>query len=374
MKFKIDRETLMHSLNYVTRALSTKPQRPVLTGVKIDVRKDMIYLIASNTDISIQTTINASNQLEIEEVGVVVIPGKYFQEMIRRSESKIVEFFTFEENMVKILAGKSNLTLNILDKDAFPIIAFDDSEINITLDVLNLKQFIKKTTFASSTSESRISLTGVSFTTNENKLEAISTDSYRLARKYILVEKKFPKLSYIIPSKSLDELNKIIEDINEPVQMHFSKTKVLFKYKNILFQTRLIEGSFPNTASLIPNDFLTSIKFNKTELFSAIERASLFSTSESSNIIKLSLTDDRIVEIASTNNEIGAVLEELYPIECSNHTPFQIAFSSKYFLEALRSFDSSEITVHFTGEIKPFIMTGEHDVNHLQLILPVRGI
>lgn len=374
MKFTISRDTLLHNLNYVTKALSTKPQRPVLTGVKIDVRKDVLYLTASNTDLSIQTKIPQSQDLIIEEGGVVVIPGKFFQEMIRKSEVKTIDFFTFEENMVKILAGKSNLTLNVFDKDAFPIISFDDSDINITLDVLNLKQFIKKTTFAASTSESRISLTGVLFTTSDNKLEAISTDSFRLARKYILVEKQFPKLNYIIPSKSLDDLNRIIEEINEPVQIHFSKTKVLFKYKNILFQTRLIEGVFPNTSSLIPTDFITTIKFNKTELISAIERASMFSSADSSDIVMMMLTNDRIIEITSTNNEIGSVLEELYPIECSNHTPFQIAFSATYFLDALKVFDSSEVSIHFTGEIKPFIITGEHDVNHLQLILPVRGI
>ena len=284
MKFTINRDSLMHNLNYVTRALSTKPQMPVLTGIKIDVRSEEVYFTASNTEISIQLVIHKSSDLIIEEEGVAVLPGKYLQEMVRKTENKNIEFFSFEENMIKILAGRSNLTLNVLDKDAFPIIAFDDSDVNITLDVLNLKQYIKKTTFASSSSESRISLTGVSFTTDENKLEAISTDSYRLARKYMLFDTKYPKLSFIIPSKSLDELNKIIEDINEPVQIHFSKTKVLFKYKNILFQTRLIEGVFPNTSSLIPNEFITSIKFNKTELISAIERASLFSTIESTNI------------------------------------------------------------------------------------------
>jgi DNA polymerase-3 subunit beta len=364
----------MNNLNYVTRALSTKPQMPVLTGIKIDVKNDQIYLTASNTDISIQTSINQSSNLVIEEEGVVVLPGKYLLEMVRKTDAKMIEFFSFEENMVKILAGRSNLTLNVFDKSAFPLISFDDTKTNFTLDVLNLKQFIKKTTFASSTSESRISLTGVSFTANENKLEAISTDSYRLAKKYMLFDQKYTKISAIIPSKSLDELNKIIEDLNEPVEMHFSKTKVLFKYKNVLFQTRLIEGVFPNTSSLIPSEFITSIKFNKHELVAAIERASLFSTIESTNIIKMALTDDRIVEVSSTNNEIGAVLEELYPIECTNYTPFQIAFSSKYFLDAIRAFDSSELTIHFTGEIKPFIITGEHDVNHLQLILPVRGV
>ena len=147
---------------------------------------------------------------------------------------------------------------------------------------------------------------------------------------------------------------------------------MLFKYKNLLFQTRLIDGVYPNTNSLIPQDFLVSIKFNKNELISSIERAALFTSLEVANIIKLNLKNDKIVEISSVSNEIGAVLEEIYPLECSNNIPFQIAFSAKYFLDAVKAFDSNEVTIHFTGEIKPFIITGEFDANLVQLILPVR--
>ena len=372
MKFSISRELLLQNLNHVSKALSTKPQMPILTGIKIDVKKDHITLTASNAEISIQTKIDNSTKVLVEEVGIVVLPGKFLQEIVRRVESEMLDFVSFEENMVKILADRSNFTLNVLDKETFPLLSFDESDINITLDALNLKQVIKKTTFAASLSESRMVLTGVSFATQANKLEVISTDSFRLAKKFMVFENNYPTINVVIPSRSLDELNKIVDEPNESVNIHFTKTKALFKYKNLLFQTRLIEGIYPNTSSLIPNDFLTSIKFNKQELISAIDRASLLNSSESVNIIKFSLNNNKIVEITSTTNEIGAVLEEVYPLDCSNLIPFQIAFSSKYFLDAIKAFDSSEVTIHFTGEIKPFIITGDYDVNHLQLILPVR--
>jgi len=372
MKFSIEREILLQNLNHVSKALSTKPQMPILTGIQIDVQDDYLKLTASNSEISIQTKIDKNKDLIIEETGSVVLPGRYLLEIVRKVDAKIIDFVSFEENMVKILADRSNFTLNVLDKSTFPYLVFEESEININLDVLNLKQIIKKTAFAASTSESRMVLTGVNFTTEKNKLEVIATDSYRLAKKFILFNNEYPTINVVISSKSLDELNKILDDPNETVNIYFTNVKVLFKYKNILFQTRLIEGIYPNTASLIPTDFLTSLKFNKNELLAAIDRASLFTNSEMSNIIKLTLNSDKIVEITSTTNEIGAVLEELNPLYISNLIPFQIAFSSRYFLEAIKVFDSNEITIHFTGEIKPFIITGEYDVNHIQLILPVR--
>lgn len=372
MKFVINRDLLLLNLTYVSRALSTKTPMPVLTGIKIEVHDSAVFLTASNNEISIQTVIRDKRLLKIEEDGLVIVPGKYFIEMIRKIEAKDVDFSTFEENVVKILADRSNFTLNALEKDNYPLISFADSDTVVTIDVGNLKSIIRKTTFATSLSETRVILTGVSVVAEGRKLEVIATDSFRLAKKYIITDTEFPKINVVIPSKSMDELNRIIDENEAPIEIHFTPSKALFKYKNILFQTRLIDGSFPNTSNLIPVDFLTSIKFNKNELISAIERASLFSTFDSSSIIKFTLNSDKTIEIASTTNEIGAVKEEVVPLGCSNVLNFQIAFSSKYLLEAIRSMDSTEISVHFTGEIKPFIITGDYDINLTQLILPVR--
>ncbi|MBP6903598.1 MAG: DNA polymerase III subunit beta [Bacilli bacterium] len=372
MIFTINRDLLLQNLTSVSKALSTKAQMPVLTGIKIDVVDNKILLTASNSEISIQACIDDKKHVKIEEEGTFVAPGKYLIELVKKTEAKEIYFESFEDNAIKILADKSNFTLNVLSKDDYPIISFADSPTFLTLDAINLKQLIRKTTFAVSLSESRVILTGVSVTSQGNLLEVVSTDSYRLAKKQLKFNVDYPEIKVVIPGKSLDELNKIVDEGKTLVEIHISHTKALFKYKNLLYQTRLIDGTFPNTNSLIPTEFLTSIKFNKNELISAIERAAVFTNMDSSNIIKLTLNSDKTVEIASTTNEIGAAQEELNPIECSNVVPFQIAFSSKYFLEAIKSFDSTEVTVHFTGEVRPFIITGEYDRNLIQLILPVR--
>ena len=373
MKFKINRNVFLHNLNNVSKGLSTKPQMPILTGIKIDVRERYILLTASNFDISIQAKLADTEYFDIEEQGTVVLPGKYLIEILRKTNSNDIMLASFEENTVKIIADKSNFTLNTMDKEVFPYISFEESINFINIDAINVKQIIKKTSFASSSSEAKMILTGVSLSTNGPKIEAIATDSFRLAKKYLISDQENPNINVIIPSKNLEELNKILEESEEMVQIHFLKTKVLFKYKNILFVSRLIEGTFPNTNSLIPTEYALSVKFNKNEIISAIDRASLFNTSENPSTIKMIISEDKI-ELKSINNEIGGTTEELSPISVSNKCNLQIAFSSKYFLDAVKSFDSNEITIHITGEIKPFIITGDYDINHVQLILPTRSI
>ncbi len=374
MNFTINREVLLQNLTNVSKALSSKIQMPGLAGIKFNVYADHILLTASNNEISIQTKINDSANLKIVEPGEFVVQGKYLLEIVRKTTSQDVEFVSFDENTIKILANKSNFTLNCLQLESFPSISFADSALNVTIDSINLKQMIRKTAFATSISESRPILTGVSFTCKENKIELIATDSFRLAKKYINAQNNYPNINIIIPGRSLDELFKILEDLEEPVEIHCTSTKSLFKYRNLLFQTRLIDGVYPNIEQLIPSKFITEISFNKEELIASIERAAIFVTNEMSNIIKMSLNSNGIVELASTTNQIGVAREELTPLKCTDSFHFEIAFSAKYFLDALRAIDSQIITIHFTGEIKPFTITGEKDFNLIQLILPVRAI
>ena len=188
MKFKINRSVLLQNLNNVSKGLSNKPQMPILSGIKIDVKDRYILLTSSNLDISIQAKISDLQYFDVEEQGSVILPGKYLLEIIRKSSSDELLFTSFEENTVKIIADRSNFTLNTMEKDAFPYLSFEESSNFFNIDAINVKQIIKKTSFATSTSEAKMILTGVSLTSKGPKIEAVATDSYRLAKKILNTE------------------------------------------------------------------------------------------------------------------------------------------------------------------------------------------
>lgn len=369
MNFTIDRECLLFNLSNVSKALSNKIQMPGLTGILFNVSKKSIILTASNNEISIQVTIN--DKFNVIEEGTALISGKLLLEIIKKLTSQNVDFITFEDNAVKILSGKSVFTLNCLPVESFIQISFDNSNINFSIDANNLKQIIRKTAFAISTNESRVVLTGASIRTEGNSIIVSATDSFRLARTKIVFDHDFPEINIVVPGKSFDELNKIIEDGNENIEIHCSSTKVLFKYKNLLFQSRLIEGVFPKIDSLIPTRYANSIEFNKDELMLAIDRISLFVANDMSNIIKLSINNDGSVDFTANSSEIGAANEEITPINITSTDVFQFGFSYKYFLEALRAFDDESVSINITNNVKPFTITSKKDVNLVQLIVPV---
>ncbi|MFK5883769.1 MAG: DNA polymerase III subunit beta [Candidatus Izemoplasma sp.] len=372
MNFQINKDVLLNNLIVAQKALSNKTPNPALQGVKLEVTKEQLTITTSNSDISIKIEVK-DKSLDVSKEGSALIPGKYFVEIIRKLDALNVNLSLVADNMLRIQADRSDITLNMMDIEDYPELEFSEKIKSIKINVRTLKTIIRQTAFATSSIENRPILTGVNFKIDGKKLTAVATDSYRLSQKTIELEDSYEPINIIIPGRSLEELIKILENNNDIIELHFDNSKILFKYKNIKFQSRLLEGNYPETSRLIPTELPIRIKFNKETLTTAIERASLLSSRDGNNsIVKLNVRPDNIIEITSNSPEIGKVLEEVYPVDQIVGSPIKIAFSSKYILDALKVFTSSEITVNFTGEIRPFIIKGEYDEEMIQLILPVR--
>lgn len=372
MRFNISKHTLLQVLNDVAHGLSYKTPMPVLTGIKIDAFMDSLTFTTSNREISVQVKLEKNDNFEIEEDGTCVVPGKYFLEIAKKIEEEKINFVLFEESTIKITTEKTDFTLVALDKDAFPIISFNKIGDPIRIKGNILKKAIKQTNFAAGVSEARMILTGVCFEIKGTDLSIIATDSYRLAKKMIRLEKEYNHTKINIPNKALEELEKILTDSEDEIEMYLISNKALIFYKGISFITRLIEGNFPDTSALFPKEELTKLSFKKNELLATVDRVALFTNMDSSNIVKVVIKANKSVQIASSNNEIGRVIEEIIPQNEPNINNFQTAFSAKYFIEALKSFDGSTVNIKFTGEIKPFVITSEKEDELIQLILPVR--
>lgn len=374
MNFTIDRDVLLNHLIHVQKGLPVKTPLPILHAIKFEVFSDYIQLTASNSDIAIQVLID-DESLRVNKTGKVALPGRYFIEIIRKVAAQQIEVALQEERLLVIRADRSEFKLKLMDVDDYPEVDFLDLNDPVILSADIIKQIIRETNFATADNEKRPILTGVNFKYENNHLFAVATDSYRLSQKNLKIRTHSKSFNIVIPNKSLDELSKILDHTHEDVEVYINPNKVLFKMNKIWFQTRLLEGTYPDTQKIVPVDFQTVLTFNKDELLAAVDRVSLLSPRDREsnyNIIKLTLRPDQAVEISSTNTEVGDAKEEVIPTADPVGGLISIAFSSKYLNEALKAFNSSEITLNFAGEIKPFVIKGNLDEDLLHLILPVR--
>ncbi|WP_017550676.1 DNA polymerase III subunit beta [Heyndrickxia coagulans] len=379
MKFSILRNRLIESVQDVSKAITSRTTIPILTGIKITASEEGITFTGSDSDISIESFVPKEEDGDeiavIQQTGGIVLQAKIFGELVKKLPMDIVEIEVANQFQTIIRSGKSNFNLNGLDAEEYPHLPqiTEDKVIRIPADIL--KNLIRQTVFAVSTAETRPILTGVNWSIKGSRLNCIATDSHRLAQRTAEIETAADaEYNIVIPGKSLNELNKILPDSNEPVGIVITDNQVLFKAKHLLFFSRLLEGNYPDTSRLIPTDGKTEIVVNTTEFLQAIDRASLLAKEgQNANVVKLSSVTDipGTIEITSNSPEIGKVTDR---VNCKSieGEELKISFSSKYMMDALRALEGTEITIRFTGAMRPFIIRPVNDDTTLQLILPVR--
>ncbi|MFC0273058.1 DNA polymerase III subunit beta [Metabacillus herbersteinensis] len=376
MKFIIQRDRLVHSVQEVMKAVSSRTTIPILTGIKMVATEDGLTLTGSDSDISIESFLpteeDGTEIVEIQQSGSVVLQARFFSEIVKKLPRDIVEIELATNHLVIIRSGKAEFNLNGLDAEEYPHLPQISEENMFKVPTDLLKTMVRQTVFAVSTSETRPILTGVNWRLENGELICIATDSHRLAlRKAKIDTENQETYSVVIPGKSLNELSKILDDTNDLVDIVITENQVLFKAKNLLFFSRLLDGNYPDTSRLIPTESKTDIIVNTKEFLQAIDRASLLAKEARNNVVKFSTLTDGMIEISSNSPEIGKVSEEIQTEEVRGEE-LKISFSAKYVMDALKALEGTEIQVNFTGAMRPFIIRNTSDDTILQLILPVR--
>ncbi|GAB3054064.1 DNA polymerase III subunit beta [Virgibacillus ainsalahensis] len=376
MKFIVRRDQLIASVQDVMKAISSRTVIPILTGMKIEAKQHGLTLTGSDSDISIESYIPAEedgnvNVEQIEE-GSIVLQAKYFPDIVRKLPEKTVEIEADENLKITIRSGKAEFNLNGQDAEEYPHLPKLQTDDSFEMPTDLLKSMIKQTVFAVSTMETRPILTGVKLILEDNTLSLTATDSHRLAAREIPVKEantNFP--SIVVPGKSLSELNKILDDTEEAVEISVTNNQILFRTKHLNFLSRLLDGNYPETSRLIPEQSKTVLHVKTKDLLSTIDRASLLAKEERNNVVRLTTIAGELVEITSNSPEVGTVTEEI-AVSSIEGEELKISFSAKYMIEALRAIEYEEVKIEFTGAMRPFIIRPANQDPILQLILPVR--
>ncbi|WP_017756759.1 DNA polymerase III subunit beta [Calidifontibacillus oryziterrae] len=377
MQFSIQKDQLVQAVNDVMKAISSRTTIPILTGIKITATEDGVTLTGSDSDVSIESFIPAEDEeqqfVDIKKTGSIVLQAKFFSEIVKKLPKETVDLEVQDQFVTKIISGNAEFNLNGLDPDEYPHLPqiSDNSAFQMPIDLL--KQMIRQTVFAVSTSETRPILTGVNWRLENGEIICVATDSHRLALRKAPIEggNISTFFNVVIPGKSLNELNKILEEKNDLIDIVITDNQILFKTKNLLFFSRLLEGNYPDTSRLIPTENKTEIQMVAKEFLQAIDRASLLAREGRNNVVKLATLEDEKIQISTNLPEVGKVEED---IQCESliGEELKISFSAKYMMDALKALDSTDIKISFTGAMRPFVIRPLNNDSLLQLILPVR--
>ena len=369
MKFSINKNIILQELINVSRAISSRNIIPILNGIKFELNNEGLYLTASDSDLTIKSYIPKDKIENVENEGVIIIQSKYLLDIIKKMPGEIINFEVVDDLKIIIYADNSEYNLNCLNSLDYPEIQLEDNTTHIDMNANTLKKMISQTLFAVSTS--RPLLDGLNIKVNGDILECVATDSYRLAKKMITLPKAYEEaVNIIIPGRTIGELDKILEDKEDNVEIHIFAKKIMFKYNNIIFQTNLLNGEYPNTSSFIPTEFTHEVVANLDGFYGSLDRAALLTQSKEKNIVKMELSNDELI-LSSFASEIGKV-EDKIKVKRNITDPMSISFSSKYMMDALKTFESEDILINMNTDSKPIILKASDDDSLIQLILPIK--
>ena len=369
MKFVCEKEKLVIGLNMVSRSSVSRTTTPILDGILIQVTEEDIILTTNDSEIGMECKLE---YIEAPEKGKVVVDCKMLGDIVRKLPNGEITIYVNDKNLLVIEAEGSIYKLSTLNANEFPLLPTISIEKSVKVPSKTLKELIKKTIFAISMEENRPVFTGSLFEVKENLLNVVSVDGFRLALRKAIVEEASENFTAIVPGKYLNEIVKNLQDTEEVVTIGTAKNQALFELPNCKIVTRLLEGEFLNYQNVIPKEKETRIKVNKSNLQSAIERASIFSITaaekEKKYPIKMYITLGSL--IVSCTSQIGDAKEEVI-VETSGKE-LEIGFNPKYMLDALKVIDDEEVFLDFGSNISPCIIRSIVDDTYTYMVLPVR--
>ena len=368
MKIVCYKENILKALNSVVKGVASKTTMPILEGILIQTNDKEIKLTTYDLEIGIEYVM----ECEVKEQGSTVVNAIMFSEIIRKLPDTEIYITLNENNLLEIECEGALYKLTTMNPSEFPELPKIEVENSIDLEQNMLKNMIRRTIFAVSNEENRPIFTGCLFEVENNKLNVVAVDGFRLALRSIYLPTKVNDFKAVIPGRTLNEINKILLDSFDHVRIGIARNQALFEMENCKVVTRILDGEFLNYKSVIPSNWETRIRVNKSSLQNSFERISLISASsiekEKKYPVKVSIDIGKMT--ISCTNQTGEAKEELFvSTEGKN---IEAGFNPKYFLDSLKAIDDDEVFVEFGTNISPCLIKSVENNEYVYMILPIR--
>ncbi|HEY2426905.1 MAG TPA: DNA polymerase III subunit beta [Pseudolabrys sp.] len=371
MKVTVERAELLKSLGHVHRVVERRNTIPILANVLVKADRGKLSLKATDLDLEVTDSIAA----EVSPGGSTTVPAHMFYEIVRKlpDGAQIVLEGSGDRAVLSLRAGRSRFTLQTLPESDFPDLAAGEMSHSFKVAAADLKRLIDKTQFAISTEETRYYLNGIYLhtagTAKAGMLRAVATDGHRLAQ----VELPLPQGAagmpgIIVPRKTVGEVQRLIEAGEGEVAIELSAGKIRFTIGNVVLTSKLIDGTFPDYARVIPANNDKSLIVDKKGFEAAVDRVSTVS-SERGRAVKLSITGGRLV-LSVTNPDSGSATEEI-EVEYEAD-PLDIGFNSRYLLDIAAQIEGEVAVLKLADPGSPTLIQDKDAKGALYVLMPMR--
>ncbi|HLD82141.1 MAG TPA: DNA polymerase III subunit beta [Patescibacteria group bacterium] len=386
MKFSCTQENLNNGLSIVSNIATRNSNLPILNNILFKVKDGKIDLSVTNLEVGVNYFIRG----KIETEGSYTLPARVLSDYISLLPHEKIDL-ELKENHLSVKSSSSKTKIKGIDSSEFPLIPQIKKEEPYSCDINAFIVALQQVSFACSNNETRPEISGIYMYVNpkEKSLTLVATDSYRLSEKTIKIESydtKKEAMSVIIPSRTVSELARILNNLKkssilhhesdavpENLEIYIAENQILFHYDNLDLISRLIEGQYPDYRQIIPGNFKTEAFVNTQELINVVKTSSLFARAGIYDVV-LSFKKDKIT-VSSVNSQLGENVSDIMTKVTGQEN--SVILNYRYLLDGLLNIQSPEIKIEVTDSnvpcvLRPVLKNEKDEPDYLYLIMPIR--
>ncbi|MBS0456878.1 MAG: DNA polymerase III subunit beta [Proteobacteria bacterium] len=365
MRFSLQRETLLKSIQQVVNVVERRHTMPVLANLLVVVKDGSLLLTASDLEVEMI----ARTAVEDARDGEATIPARKLFEYVRALPDGARVTVGLGQDKATVQSGRSRSAMATLPANDFPVI--EDIELleRVRVPEAAMKDLIDRTAFAMAQQDVRYYLNGLLLDLRENTLRCVATDGHRLA----LCETALPngvqtRKQIILPRKGVLELQRLLEAADREIELEIGRNHLRLRREDLTFTSKLIEGRFPDYEAVIPIGADKELRIDREALRSALQRAAILSN-EKYRGVKFEVSPG-MLRLVAHNPEQEEAQEEL---EATTHVDgLAVGFNVTYLLDALGALRGETVTVALRdANSSALLREVEHD-HCRHVVMPLR--
>lgn len=363
MKLEVLQENLREGLGSVLRAVTNRPQLPVLANVMLTARKDGLVVSATDLEMGVVVKLGA----KVQEEGAMTVPARMLYDFVSSLSPGKVSLDK-DKDTLNVESGNYEAKFQIIEATEFPELpSRADKGKAVVIQMAELSRAVGKVGFAAAKDMMRPVLTGVLFEFGESKFQLAATDGFRLATTEIGYDGQLKGTRVLIPARVISEIVKSGDEGEVAMEIIESSGQVVFEVGDTVIVAQVLSGDFPDYRRIIPDDYGTEVIFDREELLRAVKVAMVFAK-ESSNVVRWSVGEGEMVMTADSP-EYGTNTSRVVAQVTGDGG--EIAFNGKFLLDFLSSIESERVWFGMNERLLPGALREDGNKALIYVVMPI---
>lgn len=343
MQFVISKETLSGPLRLITGVVDRKQTLPIIGNLLLEIRNNQLSMVATNLEVELKT----QQPLSIEAPDIrTTIPARKLNDIVKSLPDETVIECELTDGQLNMHTSVTDFSLTVLPADDFPLMkdpAIQEPEIRFTVNQKELQHTIEKCSFSMALQDVRYFLNGMLLEVEGDTLTMVTTDGHRLSLSKVGINYSGDKKRVIIPRKGIFELVRILEEEDTSLEVTIQSNTVKIKTKKVEFQSKLIDGEYPNYQSVVPQQPQNHFHTDTHSFIDALDRTGII-LNDKPRGSKMMLEAGKVTLV--TTNSLGEKSSEKVDADYQG-AAFDLGFNTDYLIDAFSRLETAQARVSF---------------------------